>query len=198
MGESSTFKGEDTMIKGNTTPTGLLIQPIKFLLRKAPSKVMMGEEFEVAVRIVNTTPYLWPLRLDCPNLAEKDKVESSAEDIASSIPQRPSNSSLSTAAVVAPTSATPAAATASSSGSTSSSSTLGGLYFTHTTSRSLGQLEGSSCLDVTLHVFAGTAGLFDLPEIFAVHANTRERYGSKKLCKIFVVSSDDDPFTLNS
>ena len=67
MGESCTYRGDDTVITSGYTPGSLVPQPIKFVLVSCPSEVRVGEEFEITIRLYNNTTSDWPLRLDCVN-----------------------------------------------------------------------------------------------------------------------------------
>jgi hypothetical protein len=144
LGEFSIFRGEDTTIKVTQTPTALLPQPVKFLLVSSPSIVSIGDTFEIIVRIVNTTVYPWPLRLDCPNFLSDDNNNNNNNE------EDP------------------------------------GLYFTEITAMNLGNLESNDFIDVNVTLYASIPGLFDLPYIYAVHAKTKERFSSGKLCSILV------------
>lgn len=67
MGEASVFRGEDTLIRASQVPTALITQPIKFVLDAYPASVEVGDEFEVSIRILNSTIAPWPLSIDCSN-----------------------------------------------------------------------------------------------------------------------------------
>jgi hypothetical protein len=153
MGERSHYRGEDTVITAGYTPVALIPQPIKFILIHCPSKVTVGEEFEVTIQLFNTTSSSWPLRLDCIN-----RNVTVTEDI---LQQRPAVS--------------PAEDP--------------GLFFVGVTSRALGSIDPGCSMEFTVSLFAANIGLYDLPMVFAMHANTKEKYSSGKLCKVLVVDN---------
>lgn len=87
MGESSLFRGDDTLIRATQIPTALLTQPIKFMLDTCPATVDVGEEFEVSVRILNSTIAPWPLSINCSNVHVDDPLTAPSSS-ASAVPHR--------------------------------------------------------------------------------------------------------------
>lgn len=165
MGETSMCRGDETAIKSPYVPTSLIPQPIKFVLLSCPPSVTIYEEFEINIRLMNTTSYSWPLTLDCPN------HRSSQSHIS------PNRTSLSTKS----NSSNP-----NFNGSFSSATLHNGLHFTGTTFTNLGNLSSGEAIEVSITLFASDCGLFALPPIFAVHAYTKERHASGVLSNIIV------------
>lgn len=169
MGESSSYRGEDTVITAGYTPVALVPQPIKFILVHCPTNVSLGEEFEVTIRLFNTTASSWPLRLDCVNNNVTANNYNVFSNTGSSEDGPGNNQSGKTEVVEDP-----------------------GLYFTGVTSRSLGHIDAGSSLEFSVTLFAASIGLYELPTIFAMHSTTKERYSSGKLCKVLVVDGEGD------
>lgn len=88
MGESSLFRGEDTLIRATQIPTALLTQPIKFMLDICPATVDVGEEFEVSIRILNSTIAPWPLSINCSNVTAVDDPMTAPSSSSSAVPHR--------------------------------------------------------------------------------------------------------------
>lgn len=160
MGESSIFRGENTLIKSNVIPTALLPQPIKFSLVEAPSVAYINKAFSVRIKVCNTTSYQWPVRVECANLL--------ADIDAFALPPSDSNFER---------------------GDSNSDKNLldQGLFFTGLTAVDIGSVEASGFRDIELNVVSTSGGLYDLPIVFAVHAITRERHPSGVLCQILVI-----------
>ncbi len=165
MGESSYYRGEDTVITAGYTPVALVPQPIKFILVSCPTTVSIGEEFEITIRLFNTTASTWPLRLDCVN----NNVTASSYNVFNNIGSSEDG---------------PAS---NQSGKSTDEEEDPGLYFTGVTSRSLGYIDAGSSMEFSVTLFAASIGLYELPTVYAVHANTKERYSSGKLCKVLIV-----------
>jgi hypothetical protein len=166
MGEASVFRGEDTQIRVSQVPTALLTQPIKFLLDAYPSTVMVGETFEVSVRLLNSTIAPWPLSIDCsndyvPTTDQYDHHYHHALDpsVAHARPDRIPHR---------------------------------GLYYVETIAMEIGNLEGGDFTDLVLTVYAACPGLFELPPIYAIHSITKEKYPSGKLCTVLVQNHPED------
>jgi hypothetical protein len=184
MGESSYFRGDDTLIKNTLTPTALLPQPIKFLLLAAPSKVEVAEEFEITLRLHNTTSYAWPVRLDCPNnINTIHSFNTISQHISDDLIYDAFSSS-----------------TLSSSISQQNNPNLNNntgirnvVYFTGITSTDLGSLDSNEFLDVHLTLCGTNEGLYDLPPVYAIHTLTKEKYSSNVLGKILIYDSFVDP-----
>lgn len=158
MGESSLFRGEDTLIRSTQIPTALLTQPIKFLLDTCPATVDVGEEFEVSIRILNSTIAPWPLSINCSNV-----------DDPLTAPPSSSSSSSSTA-----------------TSASSLAIPHRGLFYVETTAMDLGNLEGGDFTDIVLTLYAASPGVYELPPIYAIHSITKEKYPSGRLCSILV------------
>lgn len=171
MGESSSYRGEDTVITAGYTPVALVPQPIKFILVHSPTTVSLGEEFEVTIRLFNTTASTWPLRLDCVNNNVTTNNYNVFNNTGGSSEDGPANNQ---------------------SGKAESHEEDPGLYFTGVTSRNLGYIDAGSSLEFSVTLFAASIGLYELPTIFAMHSTTKERYSSGKLCKVLIVDSDDE------
>lgn len=188
MGETSFFRGDDTLIKGNQVPTALLPQPIKFLLMQSPARVEVYEEFEITIRLYNTTSYAWPVRLDCPNYITtthshnsivKSTTESNSRSGAAN--QTESEDEFSFELQNPPP-------------SNSSSTKENSLFFTGVTSTDLGSLDSNEYTDIRISLCATSEGMYDLPPIYAVHSLTKEKYSSGVLSKVLV----QDPLTTNT
>lgn len=174
MGEASFFRGDDTLIKNTLTPTGLLPQPIKFLLLKAPSKVKVYEEFEIVLRLYNTTSYAWPIRLDCTNYINTIHSHNTiTQHISDDLIYDPFSSTVT--AVSAPGAPVNTVITKSS------------LIFTGITSTDLGSLDSNEFSDITLTLIGTCEGLFDIPAVCAIHSLTKEKYSSNTLGKVLVL-----------
>jgi hypothetical protein len=177
MGETSYFRGDDTQIKSSLTPTALLPQPIKFLLLSAPSEVKVYEEFKMSIRLYNTTSYAWPIRLDCPNYittihSENAIMNHAADDDemneqqANQLQQQNFNNYSSNTAV---------------------SCVPNPLLFTGITSTDLGSLHSNEYTDVTISLCGTSEGLYEVPQIYAIHSLTKEKYASGILSKVLVL-----------
>ena len=172
MGEGSVFKGEGTAMAAGYTPIALIPQPIKFLLAYCPSEVKLGEEFEVTLRLFNTTVSSWPLRLDCVN-----NNVTLGDDLSqfTSFQQQPQSQQRKSVHQEDP-----------------------GLVFVGVTSRVLGTIDPGSSMECVVTLCAASIGLHDLPTIFAMHSITKERYASSKLCKVLVVDRDASEDSTNN
>jgi hypothetical protein len=181
MGETSYFRGDDTQIKSSLIPTALLPQPIKFLLLSAPSEVKVYEEFKMSIRLSNTTSYAWPIRLECPNYittihsenaimnhaADDDEMnEQQTSQLQQQQQQQYQNNYISNSPV---------------------SSVPNPLLFTGITSTDLGSLHSNEYTDVTISLCGTSEGLYEVPQIYAIHSLTKEKYSSGILCKVLVL-----------
>lgn len=164
MGESSIFRGDNTLIKSNVTPTALLPQPVKFLLVDAPSSAKVGNYLKIRVKVCNTTSYQWPLKIDCTNHIDLEDSRSMQNLNPEYNPDTASHHY--------------------------DHSLDQGLVFVGITNFEVGIIEASSHRDVDLWLLALSPGLYDLPVFYALHSTTKERHGSGSLCQIFL--SEDD------
>lgn len=185
LGETSLFRGDDTLIKGNQVPTALLPQPIKFLLIQSPARVDVYEEFEITIRLYNTTSYAWPIRLDCPNYITTIHSHNS-------IVKRSLGSSTRSGTALSNSQAdyedefsfeiqNPLPA--------NSSIKENPLFFTGVTSTDLGSLDSNEYTDIRISLCATSEGMYDLPPVYAVHSLTKEKYSSGVLNKVLVLDS---------
>ncbi len=170
MGETSYFRGDDTLIKSTQVPTALLPQPIKFILMTSPSRVMVHEEFEITIRVFNTTSYAWPIRLDCPNYVTTTHCSNAI------VKHQDNDNDHDEFSFVI-----------NSPAPTNSVVSENNLFFTGLTSTDLGSLDSNECTDVRISLCATSEGVYDVPPIYAVHTLTKEKYSSGSLCRILVL-----------
>eukprot|EP01034_Spumella_vulgaris_P028356 gene28356-35195_t len=188
MGEFSVFRAEDTLLKGSAGGGGAVSNlsssngsVVRTQCIACPSKVTVGQQFEVTLRVSNASPRPIPVRLICLNTTSSNEVYYSNATC--------SNTNNANSGTSAKTSI--GGSTKTGAGDVASPSCLG-LCVIGLTYLSLGKIESGEFVDVHLTVFALCAGLHDLQGIYAVDSVTKQRYSSDSLCKVFVADIDDE------
>lgn len=220
LGESSYYQGEETTLKVSPnylTTTNYnsnnLTTPIKFFLIQSPYKVKLYSEFEIVIKLHNSTSTSWPLKLDFPNHLGPEINTNNNISFSSTSSLLPSSSlnstinshdiNLTSSSIMSSTTSTSLMSSDNPNGedsnkirnltlTTSAYSNLFGetetqaLYFTRVTSSLLGSLASNESIEVTITMFASSPGLHPIPPIYAVHPTTKERHAAPSLGHILV------------
>jgi len=192
MGEFSYYRGDFTYLKdsanaqaGAVAPMDPANRPIRYECFAPPAEMFVGDEAEVVVRVYNTTSQAMSVHLDCKHATPHGAAQPSGSSGGNIIRPRLS--------VTPKTALLNAAGKAVSDAATSSTSSTSnrGLCFTGLTFTPLGIIESLDFVDVSVHVYATSAGLHDLPTFYISDSLAGETHAVVAACRVLVHDSEE-------
>jgi hypothetical protein len=211
MGEFSLYRGDFTYARNGSDnaqaggvgdqSAGDSPRSIRFECLTPPGEMYVGEEASIVIRVHNTTQRAMSVHLDCKNSAAPNPNTIGTSKSGASM--RPRLSTTSAGASYANVLAAPNSGAAStsasgrpdeaSSGSGSSSAQFSqrGLNFSGLTFTPLGIIESADFTDITVSVYATSAGLHFLPTLYLIDSITGERHPIAAACRVLVHDSEE-------
>lgn len=175
------------------------VKSIRYECLSCPGELYVGDECEIVIRVYNTTSRAMSVHLDCKTAAATQPATGGVSKGQSGGAMRPrlSTNSNVTYANVLTSSAAGAASTKTDGGagalSSASSGTqqLRGLCFCGLTFTPLGIIESLDFSDVTVSVYATSAGQHDLPTLYLIDSITGDRHPIEAACSVFVHDNEE-------
>lgn len=196
MGEFSYYRGDFTYSKSGTegqigaaSPTDHANRPIRYECFTSLTEMHVGDVSEVVIRVYNTTNQAMSVHLDCKPLPASQTATSPATG--TTIRPRLSVTPKATYANALAAGAASTKTNPDSGAVVSQSTAHRGLVFSGLTFTPLGIIESLDFVDVTVHVYATSAGLHDLPTLYIIDSITGDRHAVVAACRVLVQDSEE-------
>ena len=191
MGEFSYYRGDFTYLKdsanaqaGAVAPMDPANRPIRYECFAPQAEMFVGDEAEVVVRVYNTTSQAMSVHLDCKHAVSHGAAQPSGSGgniIRPRLSVTPKTALLNAAGK----------AVSDAAASSASSTSNRGLCFTGLTFTPLGIIESLDFVDVSVHVYATSAGLHDLPTFYISDSLAGETHAVVAACRVLVHDSEE-------